>query len=41
VDNIKMDLGETALGGVHWIGLNQNRGKMRALVNAVMNFLVP
>jgi hypothetical protein len=32
VDNIKMDLGEMALGGVHWIGLAQYRDKSRALV---------
>jgi hypothetical protein len=36
VDNIKMDLGEIGWGGVDWIGLTQDRGKWRALVNAVM-----
>jgi hypothetical protein len=37
VDNIKMDLGKTEWGGVAWIGLAQDRGKWRALVNAVLN----
>jgi hypothetical protein len=41
VDNIKMDLGETGVGGVDWIGLALDREKWRALVNLVMNFLVP
>jgi hypothetical protein len=41
VDNIKMDLLEIGWGGVHWIGLAQDRDKWRALVNAVMNLLVP
>jgi hypothetical protein len=40
-DNIKMDLGEVGWGYVHWIGLAQDRGKWRALVNAVMNLRVP
>jgi hypothetical protein len=29
------------MGDVDWIGLAQDRGKWRALVNAVMNFWVP
>jgi hypothetical protein len=33
VDNIKMNLGETGLCGVDWIGLSQDRYKWRALVN--------
>jgi hypothetical protein len=37
VDNIKMDLLEIGLGGVDLIGLDQDRGKWRALVNVVMN----
>jgi hypothetical protein len=41
VDNIKMNLLEIGWGGVDWIGLAQDRDKWRALVNAVMNFLVP
>jgi hypothetical protein len=40
VNNIKMDLGETVSDGVKWIGLAQDRGRWRALVNAVMNLLV-
>jgi hypothetical protein len=36
-----MDLGETGWGGEDWIGLAQDRGKWRALVNAVMNLRVP
>jgi hypothetical protein len=27
--------------GLDWIGLAQDRGKLRALVNAVMNLRVP
>jgi hypothetical protein len=41
IDNIKMELIETGLGGVDWIGLAKNRYGCRALVNAVMNFRVP
>jgi hypothetical protein len=40
-DNIKMDLLQTGLGGVGWIGLAQDRYWWRALVNAVMNLQVP
>jgi hypothetical protein len=40
VDNM-MDLGEIGCGGVDWIGLAQNRDKLRALVNLVMNLQVP
>jgi hypothetical protein len=29
------------LSDVNWIGLAQNKGKWRALVNSVMNFRVP
>jgi hypothetical protein len=36
-----MDLLETGLGGVDWIGLAQDRDKWRALVNAVMKLWVP
>jgi hypothetical protein len=41
VDNIQIDLGETGCGGVDWIGLDHDRDKWRALVNAVMNLQVP
>jgi hypothetical protein len=41
MDNIKMDLLELGWGGVDWIGLAQDRGKWRALVNVVMNLQVP
>jgi hypothetical protein len=37
VDNIRMDLGETGWGVVHWIGLY----KCRVFVNVVMNLRVP
>jgi hypothetical protein len=35
VDNIKMDLGEVGWGDVDWIGLAQDRNRLRALVNSV------
>jgi hypothetical protein len=39
-DNIKMDLQE--VGGImDWIDLTQNRDRLRAIVNAVMNIWVP
>jgi hypothetical protein len=41
VDNIKMDLEEKGWGVVDWIGLAQNKDKLRALVNVVMNLWVP
>jgi hypothetical protein len=36
-DGIRMDLGETGLGGVDWIQLAQDRDRWRAVVSAVMN----
>jgi hypothetical protein len=36
-----MDLSETGLGVVDWIGLAHDRYRWRALVNAVMNLQVP
>jgi hypothetical protein len=41
VDNIEIDLREIEWVGMDWIDLAQNRSQWRALVNTVMNFLVP
>jgi hypothetical protein len=38
MDNIKMDLIEVGLSVADWIGLAQDRYRLRALVNSVMNF---
>jgi hypothetical protein len=39
--NIKIDLQEVRRGDVDWIELSQDRNRWRALVNAVMNVLIP
>jgi hypothetical protein len=41
VDNIRMDLLDIGWDGVDWIGLAQDRDKLRALANSVMNLRVP
>jgi hypothetical protein len=41
IDNIKMDLLETGVSVVDWIGLAQDRYRWRALGNLVMNLRVP
>jgi len=41
VDNIRMDLQEVGCGYGDWIGLAQDRDRLRTLVSAVMNFRVP
>jgi hypothetical protein len=41
VDNIRMDLVEVGWGDVDWVGLAQDRDRWRALVNSVLNLLVP
>jgi hypothetical protein len=41
VNNIKIHLREIGWDGMDWIDLAQDRDQWRALVNAVMNFLVP
>jgi hypothetical protein len=42
IDNdIKMDLAEIGWGRVDRIGLAEDKGKWRALVNVVMNLQVP
>jgi hypothetical protein len=41
LDNIKIDLGEIALGGTGWIDLAHNRDQWRALVNTAKNLQVP
>jgi hypothetical protein len=41
VDNIRMNLGEVGWSDVDWIGQAQYRNRWRALVNSVLNLLVP
>ena len=40
-NNIKMDLQEVGCRSMDWIDLAQDKGRWRALVNAVMNIRVP
>jgi hypothetical protein len=40
-DNINIDLQKVGYVSLDWIELDQDRNTWRALVNAVMNFLVP
>jgi hypothetical protein len=40
-DNTRMNLREIGWGGMDWIDLAQDRDQWRALVNTVMNLLVP
>jgi hypothetical protein len=41
INNIKMDLLEVKLGGMDWIGLAQDRYRLRSLVNMALNLGVP
>jgi hypothetical protein len=40
-DNIRLDFQEVGYGDMDWIGLERDRDRWRALVNAVMNLRVP
>jgi hypothetical protein len=41
VGNIRMELGEVEWGDVDWTGLAKDRNRWSALVNLVLNLLVP
>jgi hypothetical protein len=41
MDNVRMNLVEVGRDDVDWIGLAQDRGRWRALVNSVLNLRVP
>jgi hypothetical protein len=40
-NNIKLDLREIGWDGMDWIDLTQDRDRWRAIVNTVMNLVVP
>jgi hypothetical protein len=40
-DNIKMDLQKVGYEGMDWIDLAQDKDSWQALMNVVMNFMVP
>jgi hypothetical protein len=40
-DNIKMDVQEVRWGGMDWFDVAEDTDRWRALVNPVMNILVP
>jgi hypothetical protein len=40
LDNIRMDLVEVGWGDVGWIGLEQDKDRLRALVNSVLNLRI-
>jgi hypothetical protein len=40
-DNFRMNLREIGWGGMDWIDLAQDKDQWKALVNTVMNLLVP
>jgi hypothetical protein len=40
-DNIKIYLQEVGCGGTDWIYVVEDRDRWRAIVNAVMNILIP
>jgi hypothetical protein len=39
--NTKLDIQKIGWGDVHWIDVAQDREKWHAVVNAVMNFMLP
>jgi hypothetical protein len=41
VDNITVDFGEVGWGDVDWIGLAQDKNRLIALVDSVLNLRVP